>query len=132
MLSICESWLNSPVIDSVVSIPGYDVIRKVKGQYKRGGGTMFYIRNGLPCKHRVGIITRTIDSCWIEICKPKAKPVLVGCIYRAPDVPLYCSIEELKERILDIPTNYEILLMGDFNVDYLTSNKTQQPFRQIM
>ena len=130
VLTISESWLNSPVIDSVVSIPGYDVIRQDREQYKRGGGTMFYIRNGVPYKHRIDIITRTIESCWVEICKPKAKPILIGCVYRAPDVSLDGSIDELKESILGIPTNYEILLMGDFNVDYLASNKTQQTCRQ--
>lgn len=36
------------------------------------------------------------------------------------------GIEELEKILLDIPTNYEILLAGDFNVDYLASNKTHQ------
>lgn len=44
VLTISESWLDSSVNDSEVSIPGYDVIRHDhRGQNKRGGGTMFYI-----------------------------------------------------------------------------------------
>ena len=123
---ISESWLDSSVNDSEVSIPGYDVIRHDRGHNKRGGGTMFYIRNNVPYKHRTDIATEIIESCWVEICKPKAKPLCIGCIYRAPDVLLDRGIEELEKILLDIPTNYEILLAGDFNVDYLTSNKTHQ------
>ena len=71
-------------------------------------------------------LRQTIENCWVEICKPKAKPLCIGCIYRAPDVLLDRGIELLKKILLDIPTNYEILLTGDFNIDYLTSNKTHQ------
>lgn len=55
ILTISESWLNNPIQDCRVSIPGYTVLRQDRGQFKRGGGTMFYIRDGLPYKHRLDI-----------------------------------------------------------------------------
>ena len=126
VLTLSESWLENSVHDCEVSIPGYDVLRQDRGQNKRGGGTMMYIRNGVPFRHREDIATTYIESCWIEICKPKAKTMLIGCVYRAPDALLDCSIEELEKSLLNVSTNYEILLTGDFNVNFLASNKAAQ------
>ena len=38
-----------------------------------------------------------------------------------------CSIEYLEKSLLDVPENYEILLIGDFNVDFLSSDKAEKP-----
>ena len=75
---------------------------------------MLYIRNGVPYR-RVDIAKTSIESCWIEICKPKAKRMLLGRVYRAPDASLDQTIDELEKIVSDIPTNREILLTGDFN-----------------
>lgn len=125
IMGISETWLDKSVDDSQVSVRGYDVLRQDRKQDRRGGGTMFYIRNGVPYKRRSDIDTEIVESCWVEINRPKAKSILVGCVYRAPDVSLDASIEELNSCISNIPPSYEICLLGDFNVDFLTSNKTK-------
>jgi endonuclease/exonuclease/phosphatase family metal-dependent hydrolase len=38
--------------------------------------------------------------------------------YRPPQLPLSKFIEELNKDLAKIPENAEIVLLGDFNVDY--------------
>ena len=83
---------------------------------------MMYIQNGVPFRHHVDIATTYVESCWVKICKPKAKTMLVGCVYRALDALLDCSIKELEKSLLNVSTDYKILLTGDFNVDFLTES----------
>ena len=42
-----------------------------------------------------------------------------GSAYRPPELPLSKFIEELNKDFAKIPENAEIVLLGDFNVDFL-------------
>ena len=44
--------------------------------------------------------------------------MFVCSAYRPPEFPLNHFIEELNQNLAKIPDNAEIILLGDFNVDY--------------
>lgn len=52
ILTLSESWLNASISEAEIQIPGYSCIRKDRSGNKRGGGTVAYIRDGLPFRIR--------------------------------------------------------------------------------
>ena len=78
---------------------------------------MIYIRDGLPYRARPDLQDENIDSCVLELNRPKCKNMLIWSIYRAPDAPLPNFIDTLNSKITLLPQDAELILLGDFNVD---------------
>lgn len=49
VLALTETWLISSIPDANISFDGYNIIRKDRG-IGRGGGTCFYVSNGIHFK----------------------------------------------------------------------------------
>ena len=44
VIGICESWANASILDSELSVAGYDLFRKDRPHDIRGGGVMLYVK----------------------------------------------------------------------------------------
>ena len=51
--------------------------------------------------------------------------------YRPPELPLSKFIEELNKDLAKIPENAEIVLLGNFNVDYKQRSITDDRLYQM-
>ena len=108
-----------------ISLPGYDeFLFEPTGTTHGGAG--FFIKTGLDyiVRHDLKLNTPSFfEAMFVEIILPDRKNLIVGCIYRHP-----------SESIREFSTNYlepilskinkekkECALMGDFNVDLITS-----------
>jgi exonuclease III len=91
---------------------------KKKG--KVGGGIMIYVNKSVEAKHRVDLESKDIESIWIEICTHKSKrPLLVSGVYRPPSAKKEYKIilgKNIENAYLE---NKELVILGDFNIDYL-------------
>ena len=92
------------------------------------GGTRFYIRNHLSYKLRNNLCTHKpteLESSFIEISNLKRPSIIIGCIYRHPNMDL----DEFKDNYLNTllgkitKENKSVFLFGDFNVDLLKYDK---------
>ncbi len=79
---------------------------------------MIYVRNGLPYRSRADLQRNDTESCWIEIIRPNTKPLFISSVYRPPDANIDNFIENLNNVISKIHENAELILLGDFNIDY--------------
>ena len=120
IFSVSETWLNSDILDSELAIDGYSFIR----QDRKGGGCMVYVRENLPYCIRPELQAENIESCVIEINRPKCKTIFLWTVYRTPDLPLETFIDGLNSKIASLPLNAEVCLLGDFNVDFLSKQRT--------
>ena len=87
------------------------------------GGTLIYIKNNLSYKNRndLKIYKKLeLESTFIEIKMKKGKNIIIGCIYKHPNLETEqfneYFLKELSEKLLK-EKNKEIILMGDFNID---------------
>ena len=96
---------------------------------KRGRGIAIFVKNDIPYRYLNDVITANIETCWIEIIKPKAKELLICSAYRPPDISLDRSLEDLELMLSNLPANSEVVLLGDFNVNFLGSTKQEAPQR---
>ena len=111
------TWLKPSTTTAELIIPNCSLTRNDRTD-KTGGGTAFYVRNGLPFRSRGELQSSHIETCWIEIIRPKTKSLFICSAYRPPDFNIETFIEKLKNDLSKIQVNAEVILMGDFNVDY--------------
>ena len=104
------------VPDAEINIPNYLITRQDRKD-KAGGGTAIYVKESLPYRTRDDLCSKTIETCWIEIIRPRTKSMFIRSAYRPPELPLSNFIEELNKDLAKIPENAQIVLLGDFNVD---------------
>ena len=87
---------------------------------KVGGGIMIYVNKSVEAKRRVDLESKDIESIWIEICPHKSKrPLVVSGVYRPPSAKKEYNIilgKNIENAYLE---NKELVILGDFNIDYL-------------
>ena len=118
ILTISETWLNPNITDNEITIPGYTFARQDRDG-RPGGGTLALVRDGIPYRTRTDMLSGNIESCVIEVTRPKTKRIFIFTVYRAPDRPLDSFIDDLNHTLAAFPSEAEVILLGDFNVNYL-------------
>ena len=95
-------------------------MRKDRSNTKSGSGFVAYVREGLPYTFRHYLnVSDEAECLWVEVMRSKAKPVLVCCVYRAPDSDLAKLISYLNKTLSKINyTNSDVVILGGFNVDF--------------
>ena len=86
IFGMCETFLSHSVSDEQLKLEGFDLIRKDRSetQNKAGGGILLYFRKSINCKRRCEIEASNIETLWVEISLPNAKPFLICTVYRPP------------------------------------------------
>ena len=115
IIALTETWLNSAGRDfkTEFEIEGYNVFNKDR-EGRNGGGVAIFVRDSLSSYVNTKI--RSDDgneTLWVEIINGRDK-LLLGCIYRPPDLSRHKSALILNE--LSEAAKYKnVVIMGDFN-----------------
>ena len=116
IIGITESWCNPDILDSEITIAGYDLFRKDR-ILRGGGGVLLFI------KTRYGAILNKRmedynieDTLFCDITLGKKDKLLIGIIYRSPNLhdDLNAAIFNQIQKMEDTDSSH-ILLFGDFN-----------------
>ena len=114
IIGITESKPYNSISDSEVKIPGYWILRCDRN--RNGGGVACYVQQDL-CFNLRSTFLGDIEGIFFDILLPKTKPVFLGIIYRPPN-----NINFLI-HLNDIKVDYEIFLLGNFNINLLNNGK---------
>ena len=118
-------------MDSEVLSSGYSSVRSDRRASKRGGGVAIYMKDCTPFRRIRDLETDNIETYWIEIIKPKAKKLYLCSVYRPLDSLIEAFLNDLDSMLSKIPTNTEVIVLGDFNVNYLASKKSTVEISQL-
>lgn len=111
-----ETWLHSNSAIAGLSVPGYNVFRRDRPE-GRGGGVMFYIREHLKCKQVEWSSPNNLEGIGLNMSNsPQMSITLIG-IYRLPSTSSVFD-EELEAILKELNWKKEIILLGDFNVNW--------------
>ena len=137
-VSICgvsESWLNEKMDSGLVDCKGYKVERLDRswhtgnrGSPKKGGGVCTYFRDTITYSAQelsnLNQSTSYVEAQWFTIRQPNQKKIIMANIYRPPQGQVANFSHYLDECLNRINFNGSelLLLMGDFNIDYLDKN----------
>ena len=112
--------IKSNVFDNEIYIPGCTLSRN-DWDGRVGGGTFAYIRDGLPYSTRSDLEAPNIEACVIEINRVKARKNFI--FTQAPDKKLEHFVESLSNVLRTVPSESNITILGDFNVNILAAKK---------
>ena len=123
ILCITETWLDSNILDSFISIPGFNIFRHDKG---RGGGACIYVRDDLHVKILETNINKDheikIEDVWLTVQARKLPSFIVGCVYRHPKAHVQ-SFNYLTEVFRSVCLKKKaIYIFGDFNDNMFDGN----------
>ena len=114
IVCIVETWLSPDILDSEISLSGYQVHRRDRNRH--GGGILVYVRDHyvsslLPTPDNLELLTLSISSGINRVC--------LSLLYRPPNSPsdlfqdLFLYLQGLDTTHF---SNY--ILLGDFNVNF--------------
>ena len=93
------------------------------------GGTMLYVSNRLSYKPRTDLNMykkNELESIFIEIINSKKSNIVVGCVYKHPNMDVL-DFNSLINQLLDkiSKEQKQIFLLGDFNINLLNYHEHQ-------
>ena len=130
VLAVTETWLDSSVLDSEVSLDGFTLFRKDRtcSPYcscskdvpcSKHGGVVIYARTSLGFVQDSGSTDERVESLWLRSHKRTRKQAFfLGCVYRPPS-----ESSAYWEILADTMAKLQgegIVLVGDLNVDFMT------------
>ena len=133
-----ETWLKSSILDSVIDIPGYRIIRKDRTE-RIHGGVCIYIKNQMKCCILPELETSQFEVLWIKL-QPRRLPrglssIVLGAIYHPPGSDNQAMIKYLTDCLTRVEAMYRncgIIIMGDLNRLKTTSISIQFKLKQLV
>ena len=96
-----------------------------------GGGVGLYLTKQLRFKTRadLNLNNETAESLFIEIVNPRGKNIIVGVIYRPPNMDVNLFIHNFDELLGKISRENNICyLLGDFNLNLISRDSATGMF----
>ena len=135
VITISETRLNAPVINSEVSIDGYKLYRQDRLR-KRGGGVCAYIRKDITVtvlKDISHLSKNYFYQFWLKLQYRKLRSIVICISFRPPDCPLSCFEELLKPSYIQALTmNKPITVLGDLNFNVLKESPESKPLSNFL
>ena len=121
LFCFAESRLSDTILDSDISIPGYDIIR-LDPNVPKSTGLLIHCSKSLVFDRLCYLEDYDIESVWIEVKIKYSKPILIGFVYRNPaeHADWYDRFSSLMDAVL--LESKETIIMGDFNIHILNPN----------
>ena len=127
ILALTETWLTPDITNDEIYISGYSIILRDRQNIVKscGGGTLVFVRDSILFVVKSDPNNTDFESIWLELRRPYCKRLTLCCTYRPGDQNIDEFIMYLDHCIGDMDLdNSEVVLTGDFNVDYSTTKKS--------
>ena len=125
IMGVAESRLSNKVVDHLVSVNGYSILRQDRNT--EGGGVL-YLRNTLRAKILASSNTEMtgkplkVEYLMCRIWGEDIRPILLCLIYRPPKIR-FTSNPDFLTYLRDFCSSHSHkIIMGDFNADLLIDN----------
>ena len=94
------------------------------------GGTLLYIASHLsykPCPDLNVYQANQLESTFVEIINPKKNNIVIGCLYKHPNMDVLDFKNNYLRQIFEIVSKErkQVFLLGDFNINLLNYNDHQ-------
>ena len=134
ILIFTETWLTKDKED-MCKFQGFSPIHLLRPtdlntDFKvRGGGISIFVHNSIQYQHRseLDVILPYMECCFIEINFNNKKYLIAG-IYRIPNTEINDFIDKFNEIIEPLKASSEVIILGDFNINFLTNDEYKNSF----
>ena len=88
----------------------FDVLNPAKSQ---GGGVLVYVKSGSPYSIISSQPNSTDEQIWIDVARPHCKHMIIGSVYRPPDLNISVFVQCLRTSLNKIYSDgCEIVILG--------------------
>ncbi|XP_028414165.1 uncharacterized protein LOC114537227 [Dendronephthya gigantea] len=121
IVAVTETWLKDSIADKEILPHGYDILRKDRASFKRGGGVLLALRSDITYNRiTLGQWCERLEIIAIEIVENDSRKSLVSVCYRPPNCDAHEWLD-LFSSFLQVTENYDrAFITGDFNFPDLT------------
>ena len=117
VVCVVETWLSSDISDSELFLPNFQIFRLDRSRH--GGGILVYVKSSLSAS--IVPVSSSIELLLLSLTF-KHIPVSLATFYRPPSCPddlnsLHNVLSSLAHSL-----THNLILVGDFNVNYLSSS----------
>ena len=112
VMRITEPKLDKTVLDEEINIDDYELARSDRNRH--GGEVVCYIRKDISFNVR-GDFSSEIENIVLDIFLPKAKPILIGILYRPPDQSGFLDKLSMTISKTSCFDNQEVYILGDLS-----------------
>ncbi|XP_044576250.1 uncharacterized protein LOC123259682 [Cotesia glomerata] len=122
IIAVSETWLNRLIPDNMVSLPHHTLYRH-DHHLRSGGGVSLYVRNNIKAKYVASSVNseeKHPEYLFVEILSSSQQKILVGVVYKPPNIGHLDDLEEEMENIM-VPFN-NIIIVGHLNSDLSKKN----------
>ena len=122
IIGVTESWTSSCILDSELSVDGYDLFRQDRPVNHNGGGVLLYVKSSL-CAVQCSLSVKFPEQVWCYLLDSKGHRLYIGVCYRSPSDNIFGSgNHDLLQGIVNElgSTRKHFVLMGDCNYRYLS------------
>ena len=138
VLAFTETWLKKENSNEI-EFKGYEAFHSLRQDSNDpetkdyGGGISVFIREGITyqIRHNMNISLPHIETLVVEL-KYDNTNYMIGIVYRAPNTNLESFLDTLNSLIEPIRGDFELILMGDFNICLLKDNNYSRRFGDCM
>ena len=123
LFGFAESRLSSIVSDNIISVPGYNHVRRDCSK-KLETGLVVYVHKSVNYKQLCIANKYNIECIWLQMSFKGSKPLVVGFLYRNPEErnEWFDRFELMMEEVYNY--SLDVILLGDFNIDLLKPHNT--------
>lgn len=114
-LCLSETWLHSNSPSAAIDVPGYKVFRRDRPKGK-GGGVMIYIKDNFHCNQIKWSSDNNLEC--IALIVTLATQMSFVLVQHRPPSSNNRFYEDLKNILKECLSRKEIILMGDFNINW--------------
>ena len=138
ILIFTETWLTDNKKGSC-KFKGYTPIHLIRPNdqhfdfKERGGGISIFVRDDIEFTRRndLDVTLPFIECCFIETLFNNKKYIIVG-MYRTPNTNINLFIEKFNEVIEPLKASYEIIVLGDFNINLFNDDNNKNMFEYCL
>ena len=119
---ITETWLTANIVDPVVDISGYTIVRKDRAMPKRGGGVCAFAKSFIGFRTIEELDNPLFECLWLYLRPPRLprgfSSIIICIIYHLPldnEAGLAEYLISSLDTVLDKNPNAGVMLVGDFN-----------------
>lgn len=136
ILSLTESWLKPSQENTLLRINNYKIYRWDRKLRKKGGGICIYLNQKIKVNAQIyenlHISNQNIEIAVLQIQQPCTKPIILVSVYRPPQGNQQEFLQSIRDKIQEIGSNKNIIILGDLNIDYRQiSTKSVRDLRML-
>ena len=138
---LSETWATANHTTQLLNVDGYSLVLKNRqtktgtGATKRGGGIAYYVRDNVNFTVRtlpqMDVSDQHIECTWFDVNVKHSRAITVGLIYRPPSGSVDNFLKVTYESMDSLPPNNEIILIGDFNINYAKNDGASRKLKQL-